>query len=224
MLEKFAYNYSIPVDSLRAINSYRSQKSSIRAVYRRINYVYERFHRGSCCICHEQVEESSCMQLNLVVDSTLSTKPPHLHLVCCNSFAHEHCIKKLASPVCPACNSGWRMLVCGVCHKHMSKPDITVYEMYLAFMTGFEFRTKCCKADIHPQCFDYVSGSCPVCQVELDKDCQPIFENRGGSDYVYLTRALRLNEKHRREATHYSLRPDWATGIIDDSVPFNQYP
>ena len=84
--------------------------------------------------------------------------------------------------------------------------------------------TKCCGADAHADCFDnYSLKKCVICQTQRDTERNPIFGERGGSDYVYSTRALYLNEKHRREGTHYFTRPDWTTGsIIDYSMPYRQ--
>ena len=93
-------------------------------------------------------------------------------------------------------------------------PNVTVPKTYLAFINGVEYRTKCCKADLHPQCFDHVSGPCLVCQVEWNRDRQPITENRGGAEYVFLTRTIRLNKKHRREGTPCFLRHQGALGYL----------
>ena len=42
-------------------------------------------------------------------------------------------------------------------------------------------------------------------------------QNRGGSDYIYLTRTLDPNEEHRRCETHYFIKADRST---DYSVPY----
>ena len=106
---------------------------------------------------------------------------------CCTGFIHENCLKKMTTPACPSCNTQWKMLPCCWCREHICRPNATVPETYLAFVNGVEYRTKCCKADLHPQCFDHVSGPCPVCQVEWNRDRQPITENRGGAEYAFLT-------------------------------------
>ena len=152
----------------------------------------------------------SCLRLNSAVDSAQSEKQLHL-----SGFIHENCLKKMTTPVCPACNTQWKMLPCCWRHEHICRPNVTVLETYLAYANKVEYRTKCYKADLHPQCFDYVSGPCPI----WDRDRQPITENRGGTEYTFLTRAIRLNEKHRREGTHCFLRHQ---GLLDTSKPFRE--
>ena len=105
----------------------------------------------------------------------------------------------------------------------MSDPESegNVYKIYEAYVRALPFRTKCCGADAHADCFD--NYSLKKCVIAKRSGIQSVmlFLERGGSDYVYSTRALYLNEKHRREGTHYFTRPDWTTdSIIDYSMPY----
>ena len=220
VLESFSKEYKIPVDSLRSIDAYQPQKWLIRDAFRQRLHIYEKFHRGNCGLCGEFVTELSCLRLQIVE----SPKDPHIHLSCCGSLAHVLCLRKLKSPICPCCNAGWRRLPCFVCGHHMSNPESegNIYKIYQSYVRALPFRTKCCGADAHADCFDnYSLKKCVICQTQWDTERNPIFGERGGSDYVYSSRALYLNEKHRRELTHYFTRPDWTTGsIIDYSMPY----
>ena len=80
VLQRFADEYSVPPQSLLSIHSYQSQKMTICDTFRRLEFVYAKLHRGDCCFCGEFVEESSCLQLNSVMDSAQSEKQLHLHL------------------------------------------------------------------------------------------------------------------------------------------------
>lgn len=162
--------------------------------------------------------EVSCM-----LKLSQSTDEPYIHLMCCNNLAHIHCLKELQSPVCSSCNAGWRRLPCCLCQQHIvdnvSEPN--VYSTYENYIYGVPFRTKCCGADTHADCYDFLPRHCLICGTEWDRERNPIFQNRGGSDYVYITRSLSRNEEHRRHGTHYFTRADWSSGvIIDYSVPY----
>ena len=81
-------------------------------------------------------------------------------------------------------------------------------------------RTLCCGADLHSNCFDLVSGPCPICQIEWSSDRQPIMEAMDNSLCAYYRK---VNELNRRCFSHYFIDVNPVTRIATDtSLPFSE--
>ena len=201
----FSREYCLKPESLLVVLPFKRQKTMIMDTFRRLEHVLKKFHRGNCCPCDECVDETTCKQMHPLLDTT---QQPHLHLACCNNLVHEHCLQTVQSPLCPSCNTPWRSLPCCVCRHHILPNDGSVYTNYRQFVNGLHYRTKCCGADMHPDCFDVFSGPCTICQAEWDSDRRPVLQNKEATEHVFITRSVRKNLQYRREGTHYFFQPD----------------
>ena len=86
------------------------------------------------------------------------------------------------------------------------------------YVSQLQYRTACCGADLHPNCFDIVTSPCPICKVEWDIGRKPV----QGKE-AYCAHARKVNEEHRTVGSHYFLiREPIYERLGDYSLPFSE--
>ena len=220
ILQNVAQQLGVPVESLQNTQSYQSVKKIFRDYLRRMEYGFQKFHRGKCIACYKTVDERTCEQV--VEEAALPVdlrRHIHTHLCCCDALIHRRCLETLEKPSCPLCKAEWALLPCCLCFRPISADTLNVPEVYKMFKEGLKNKTSCCKADLHPECRKRLSGCCPICKVKLDDNGLPKNSELDAMEYVFISRSLYLNEECRKaQSSPFHSQPNWPTPN-DESLP-----